>query len=199
METINKISKIREKLNLYSKPYINRELITKILNKFAPNYTISQLCNIWLLTPIKRGERYINNKSREYINPFVVGDLYMQNDLYIFGWLMTYNRYGISEQIAEWYTIYNTKFSGKKIIWPAKIIFVRQRESFFYGMKKEKFGDKSFNIMSPERAFIQALKEKKVFDKIPYKIDCKKLKELAKKNASKIINNKINELCILKK
>lgn len=196
---INLIAKIREKLDVYAEAYIKRELVEKILDKFAPNYSVSQLCDMELLIPIKRGKWYINSKTRKYINPFVVGDLYMWDELYMFGWMMMYNRYGISDQVAEWYTIYNTKISGKKIIWPAKFIFVRQRESFFYGFKKEKFENYSYKVMSNERAFIQALKEKKEFYTIPYKIDCLKLKKLAEKNTSKIINNKIEELCILKK
>ena len=42
----NVIAKVREKLELYNKAYISKEFITKILNKFAPNYSISQLCNM---------------------------------------------------------------------------------------------------------------------------------------------------------
>ncbi len=192
----NVIAKVREKLELYNKAYISKEFITKILNKFAPNYSISQLCNMWLLTPIKRGKWYVNNKTREYINPFVVGDLYMWNELYMFGWIMMYNRYNISDQVPEWYTIYNTKISWKKIIWSAKFIFIRQRENFFYGMKNEKFEEYNYKVMTPERAFIQALKEKKIFDIVPYWIDKIKLIKLAKKNASQTINDKIKKLCL---
>jgi len=46
MEIINKIAKIREKLDLYGKPYITEELLQKLLDKFAPNYTITNICNI---------------------------------------------------------------------------------------------------------------------------------------------------------
>lgn len=193
MEIVNKIAKIRDKLDIYSKPYISLEVLQKLLDKFAPNYTINQLCSLWLLTPIKKGKWYLNNKSKEIVNTFVVWDLYFWDELYVFWWMAVYNRYGISEQIAEWYTIYNTKISWKKIIWNSKFIFVKQRESFFYGIKIEKVWEKSYKIMTPERAFIQALKEDKKFDKLPYKVDLKKLEKLAKKYASKTINDKIKK------
>ena len=191
MEIVNKIAKIRDKLDIYSKPYISLEVLQKLLDKFAPNYTINQLCSLWLLTPIKKGKWYLNNKSKEIVNTFVVWDLYFWDELYVFWWMSVYNRYGISEQIAEWYTIYNTKISWKKIIWNSKFIFVKQRESFFYGIKIEKVWENSYKIMTPERAFIQALKEDKKFDKLPYKVDFKKLEKLAKKYASITINDKI--------
>ena len=191
MEIVNKIAKIRDKLDIYSKPYISLEVLQKLLDKFAPNYTINQLCSLWLLTPIKKGKWYLNNKSKEIVNTFVVWDLYFWDELYVFWWMSVYNRYSISEQIAEWYTIYNTKISWKKIIWNSKFIFVKQRESFFYGIKIEKVWENSYKIMTPERAFIQALKEDKKFDKLPYKVDFKKLEKLAKKYASITINDKI--------
>jgi len=180
-------------LDFYSKFFIKEELLNKILDKFAPNYTITQLCNLWLITPIKRWKIYINNKTRDYINPFVIWALYMWDELYMFWWMMMYNRYGISEQIAVWYTIYNTKISWEKIIWNAKFIFVRQRESFFYWAKTEKFDWISYKVMSPERAFIQAIKENKKFDTLPYRIDKKKLEKLSSKYASKTINLKLKK------
>ena len=39
------IEKIRKKLYAYGRAYIDAELLEKILLKFAPNYTISQLCS----------------------------------------------------------------------------------------------------------------------------------------------------------
>jgi len=35
-------------------------------------------------------------------------------------------------------------------------------------MKNEKFEEYNYKVMTPERAFIQALKEKKIFDIVPY-------------------------------
>ena len=198
---MTKIAKIREKLDLYGKPYIDSLLLQKILDKFAPNYTITQLVNKWLITPIKRGNIYINNSTREYIDPFIVGSLYMWDDLYMFGGMMMYNRYSLSEQVAEWYTIYNTKISGKKIIWNAKFIFVRQRESFFYGyeIKKDRFEEYPYSVMTIERAYIQMLKENKTFDSLPYWINKQKLLKLSRKYSSKTIISKVEKLCTLKK
>ncbi len=72
METKNIIALVREKLDIYRKPYIDAVFLQKILDKFAPNYTIKQLCNLDIVKPIKRGKWYLNRKSREFINPFVV-------------------------------------------------------------------------------------------------------------------------------
>ena len=36
---------IREKLRLYRKGYISIETLEKILSKFGPNYSVSQLCD----------------------------------------------------------------------------------------------------------------------------------------------------------
>ncbi len=196
MKIINKIAKIREKLDLYWKEYIDSLFLQKILDKFAPNYSITQLVNIWLITPIKRWKLYINNLTKKYINPFIVGDLYMWNDLYMFGWMMMYNRYGLSEQVAEWYTIYNTKISWKKIIWDSKFIFVRQRENFFYWTKKEKFEWKYYKVMNIERAFIQLFKEWKEFKELPYWVNKERLLKMAHKYTSKTIISKIEKICI---
>jgi hypothetical protein len=50
--------------------------------------------------------------------------------------------------------------------------------------------------MSPERAYIQALKEKKRFQELPINIDKDKLLALANNNASKTIITTIKRLCI---
>jgi hypothetical protein len=73
----NKIAIIREKLEVYSKAYISSEKLSRLLEKFAPNYSISQLCNYGLISPIKRGKWYMNKRSRDFINPYIVGSLYM--------------------------------------------------------------------------------------------------------------------------
>jgi len=192
---LNKIAIIRDKLELYNQIYISKDLLTKLLSKFAWNYTISQLCDKWLIIPIKRGKWYINNKSREFINPYIVWDLYMWDELYMYGWMVIYNRYGLSDQVAEKYTIYNTKISGNKIIWGVNFIFIRQRDKFFYWLNKTKVWEYEYKIMTIERAFIQALKEKKQFEDIPYWVDIKKTQKLAKEYSSQIIINKINKLC----
>lgn len=192
----NKIAIIREKLTICGQTFVQKDFLTKILDKFAPNYSIEDLCTKWLLTPIKRDKRYINNKSRSFVNPFVVGALYMWDDTYMFGWLSIYNRYGFSEQVAERYTIYNTKYSWKKIIGPCKFIFVRQRESFFYGGIEQKVDKYLYKVMSKERVFIQFIKENKKFDTLPSTINKKQLQTLAKKYVSKNLYTKISALCL---
>ena len=196
MEIKNKIGKIREKLDLYWKEYIEYSFLEKLLNKFSPNYSVTELSRKKLITPIKRWKFYINNKYSYLVNSFVVWDLYMWDDLYMFGWLWVYNRYSLTEQVAEWQTIYNTKISWKKIIWNSKFIFVRQRESFFYWWKKEKFKEYSYEIMTKERALIQMLKENKIFSNLPSWINKEKLLKMAKIFSSKSIINKVEKLCI---
>lgn len=184
MESRNTIALIREKLDLYRKPYIDAVYLQKILDKFAPNYTIKQLCNLDIIRPIKRWKTYLNRKSREFINPFVIGALYMGDDLYMFGGISVYNRYSLSEQIAEVYTIYNTKISWDKEIAGIRYSFVRARESFFYGVERIAIDEYEYSIMSPERAYIQMLREGKVFTHLPKNIDTEKLLHLAEKNTS---------------
>ena len=191
----NKIAIIREKLEICGQPFLKKDFLAKILDKFAPNYSIEDLCTKWLLTPLKRDKRYINNKSRKFINPFVVGALYMWDDIYMFGWLSIYNRYGFSEQVAERYTIYNTKYSWKKVIGPCKFIFIRQRESFFYGITQQKIDEYSYKVMSKERVFIQLIKENKKFEALPPTINKKQLQTLAEKYVSKNLYSKIMALC----
>ncbi len=60
-------------------------------------------------------------------------------------------------------------------------------------MRKQ--GEYSYTIMSPERAFIEMLKEKKKFSTLPYGIDREKLISLARENASKTINTTIQQIC----
>ena len=193
---MNTIELIREKLRLYDKKIISREMLEKILIKFGVNYSISQISNLWLITPLKRGKYYFNNLWREFINPYVVWDYYMGEDLYTYGWLGVYNLYWFTTQLADWQTIYNTKISGKKIIWKHKIIFKRQRQSFFYGINTLHFENKSYKIMSPERAFIERLKEWVAFTELPPKVDRDILLQMSKKHASKTIHNKIHTLCL---
>ncbi len=192
---MNVIGLIREKLDVYWEPFVKKDFLLKILEKFASNYSIEDLCAKGLVLPIKKGKRYINTKSKKFINPFIVGALYMGEDISLFGWLGIYNKWWLSEQVAEWYTIYNTKLSWKKVIWPCKFIFVRQRESFFYGMEQIKIDTYTYTIMSKERAFIQLLKENKKFDTLPSWINKNALLTLAQKHASKHLFSKIVSLC----
>ena len=132
---INQIKIIREKLDLYRKLFIEREVLEKLLDKFAPSYTITDLCRKKVISPLKRGgDTYINNLSREIQDPYQTIALYFQNDIYAFGGLGVYASYGYSTQVIEWHTVYNTRFSGDRIIGNVKYIFIKQRESFFYGI-----------------------------------------------------------------
>ncbi len=196
METKNIIALVREKLDLYRKPYIDVVYLQKILDKFAPNYTIKQLCNQDIVRPIKRGKWYLNTKSREFINPFVVGGLYMGDELYVFGGMSVYNRYSLSEQIAEVYTIYNTRISWAREIVGIRYDFVRQRESFFYGIQQEKTDEYQYSIMSPERAYIQMIREGKTFTVFPKNIQKSLLLSLSEANASQPLQSLIKKSCI---
>ena len=192
----NQIKIIRQKLDAYWKLVIDKELLNKLLNKFAPNYTIANLCSLWLIYTIKRGESYINSFSKETQTPFIVGDIYFGWWEYMFGWLWMYNYYWFSTQVVEWYTIYNTKISGTRIIWNVKLILKKQRKNFFYGWTTKKNWNYSYKIMTPERAFIQMLKEWKSFKVLPSNINKEKLLTMSEKNTSKNIYNYIKELCL---
>ena len=191
----NQIKKIREKLDLYAKKYIDREMLEKILTKFGPSYSVQDISRKWLITPLKRGKYYMNNLSREYKDPFKTADMYFEWDIYAFGWLGVYAMYGYSTQVIERYTVYNTKISGERIIGNVKFIFSKQRESFFYGIVSKKNNIGTYKVMSPERAFIQMLKEWKTFKNIPENIDASKLLTLAKKYATKNLFDEISQLC----
>jgi hypothetical protein len=192
----NQIKKIREKLDSYGKIFISRENLEKLTTKFSPSYTVTDLCRKKVITPIKRsGNMYINNMSKEVQDPYQTASLYFQGEIYTFGGLGVYATYGYSTQMIEWYTVYNTHVSGKRIIGNVKFIFLRQREWFFYGITtaSNKFGQ--YQVMSPERAFIQMLREGKKWEEIPNNIDRKILLSLSKQYASKALYAKILALC----
>ncbi len=197
MNTKSKIAIIREKLDLYWKTYIDSSFLQKLLDKFATNYTITNLVSKWLITPIKRWKIYINNKYKRNLNVFVVAWLYMQNEVYVIWWLAVYNRYWFTEQVASRLTIYNTKISWIKKIWPYEFIFKRQRKSFFYWIKTERVWEYKYRIFSTERAFIEFIKEWKNLNYIPKNINKNKLLKMASKYASKktlkIIQNLISK------
>ena len=164
---------MREKLTLYREAYISVDMLEKLLTKFAPSYTTSDLCDKWLITPIKRGRYYINNLSLDIKNPYIIGAIYMEGEIYSFGGMVVYNRYGLTEQIAEWYTIYNTKISWQRLIWGAKFIFRRQRD----------------------RALIELLKEWKTYNELPKNIDRDTLINLSKQYSSKKLQSQVSILC----
>lgn len=192
----NQIAIIRDKLRLYDKKYIEKELLNKILFKFAPSYTIKDISWLWLISPLKRWKIYINNLSNFLEDPFLVADLYFEWKDYAFWWLWVYNMYWFSTQVIEWYTVYNTKISWDRIIWKTKFIFKKEKPNFFYWIINKKSIDYEYKIFSIERAFIQLLKEWKTFNELPKNIDKENLLKMAKKYAPKTIFSKIEKLCI---
>jgi len=195
----NQISIIREKLRLIDEKFIDKTILNKLLTKFALSYTIKDLCSLWIISPLKRWKIYINNLSNKLEDPFVIADLYFGWKDYCFGWLWVYNMYSFSTQVIEWYTVYNLEVSWDRIIWWTKFIFKKQKPSFFYWIIKAKSWLNKYLVFSPERAFIQLLKEWKNFNEIPYNINVETLLKMAKKYAPKTIFSKIEKLCILKK
>lgn len=192
----NKIKIIREKLDAYWKIFIKKDLLEKILSKFAPSYTITDLSLMWLIIPIKRGKSYINTFSKEVQDHFKVGDTYFEWWQYMFWWLGLYNQYWFSTQVVEWHIIYNTKVSWKRIIWKNKFILKKQIDSFFYWSKTIKEWNSTYKIMSPERAFIQMIKEWADVSKVPKIIDKEKLLKMSSKYTSKRINDIIKKICL---
>ena len=191
----NQIKIIRDKLTAYSKVFIDKELLNKLLTKFAPSYKISDLTLKWLIIPVKRGKSYINTFSKNAQDHFQVGDLYFEWKDYMFGGLGLYNQYWFSAQVVEWHTVYNTTVSWKRIIWKNKFIFKKQIKSFFYWAYTLKYWNASCIIMSPERAFIQFVKDWMEVLDIPNRVNKEKLLIMSKKNASKRVHNIIKNLC----
>lgn len=191
----NQIKIIREKLSL-SEKILDKSFLDKLLNKFAPSYKIKDLITLKLLSSLKRWKYYLNNLNRELENPYEIAKTYFEWDKYMFWWIWVYNSYWFSTQIAEWYTVCNTKISWNRIIWKTKFIFKKQRESFFYWSIVNKNWNDKYNVMSIERAFIQILKEGKNFSELPNWVNKEKLLNLAFKNSPKTIVSKIEKICI---
>lgn len=157
---INQRKKLEEKLRIYDKPFIEISLLQKILDKFAPNYRIDTLCTRWLISPIVRGDVYLNLLSSK--GAWLVGTTilaqYGKGKLYAVGWIYLYNQYHFSQQLADRITVYNTSIHGKRIIAWYKFIFRKVRSVFFRGIEKvnaQWYG--IYNRMTPERALIQLI------------------------------------------
>jgi len=193
---VNQIEIIREKLRLYWTKYIEKDFLEKILKKLSLTYSITDISRKKIITPLKRGKIYINNLSNELEDPFKNIDLYFEWKNYMFWWLWIYNMYWFSTQVVNYWTVYNTSFSWKRKIWNIKFIFIKQRESFFYWSVKKKNLDCKYIVMSPERVFIQLLKEWKIFKEIPKNIDKKKILKMSEKFSSKKIFEQVKNLCL---
>jgi hypothetical protein len=53
MSKVNYHKKLEEKLRIYNQPFIEKSLLQKIIDKFAPNYKIYQLSSRGLIAPIR--------------------------------------------------------------------------------------------------------------------------------------------------
>jgi hypothetical protein len=51
---MTQLSKIREKLDIIGEKYLDTNVLEKLLAKFAPSYSISQICDTGMISPIKR-------------------------------------------------------------------------------------------------------------------------------------------------
>ena len=192
---MTQLSRIREKLDLIWEKYLVKATLDRLIEKFAPSYTISQLCDTGMISPLKRWVRYINNINREIEDPYRIANLYFWLETYMFGGLGVYQMYGYSTQLIEWHTVYNTQISWERIIGKTKFIFRKQRESFFYGVTTAESGDITYRVMSRERALIQMLWEWKTFRTLPRGIDRDTLIEMAEKYTSKATLAIIKNLC----
>lgn len=45
---------LRSKLSILNKPFVEKELLQKIIDKFAPKYKLSSLCALKVIAPIKK-------------------------------------------------------------------------------------------------------------------------------------------------
>lgn len=45
---------LRNKLSILNKPFVEKELLQKIIDKFAPKYKLSSLCVLKMIAPIKK-------------------------------------------------------------------------------------------------------------------------------------------------
>ncbi len=193
---MTQLSRIREKLDLIGEKYLVKETLDRLIEKFAPSYTISQLCDTSMISPLKRWVRYINNINRDIEDPYRIADLYFWLEPYMFGGLGVYQMYGYSTQLIEWYTVYNTQISGERIIGKTKYIFRKERPSFFYGVTAAESSNITYRVMSRERAMIEMLREGKTFRTLPRGIDRDTLMDMAQKYAPKATIAIIKNLCL---
>ena len=197
MIVINQIKTIKEKLRIYEKPFIESSFLQNLLEKFAPHYTIAQLCSRELIIPIKKGKIYLNterDRKKVLLGTTIIAQYFQNNSYYAVWWIELYNRYGYTTQVANKITVYNRFVSWEKTIAQMQFIFKKERESFFYGVEKidaQWYG--TYNQLSRERALLQLLKDTKgqrefseeIYDLIKNRIiNLELLWDLAKKYTS---------------
>lgn len=216
MVVVNQIEKIKEKLRIYRKPFIDQILLNELLETFAPNYTISQLTSRKLITTIRKWKIYLNelyDKNIILLGTTILSQYYQWEKYYAVWWLYIYNKYWYTTQVANKITVYNLKISWEKTIAWQKFIFKKERENFFYWIEgKDAQGYWKYNCFSRERALIQLLKERKwklefaedIYELIKkWEIDVDKLRNLAVKYSSHqtqiLLQNFLKEWKILTK
>lgn len=194
---INQRKKIEEKLRLYEKPFIEVLLVQKILDKFAPKYRIDTLCSRWFLSPIIRGELYLNlffTKKNSLVGTTILAQ-YGKGKTYAVGGAYLYNQYHFSQQLADRITVYNTSIRWQRIIADQKFIFRQVRPSFFRWIETvDAQGYGKYLRMTKERALIELIEEsdgkpeydQDIFAEIKKgNVSREKLLSLSQKNSSK--------------
>lgn len=192
---------LKEKLNYYGKSIIDKTTLLEIIKRRTPTYTIAEACKRGIVSPLKKWSYYFVQRSGNNYGvfakslPYEIGAYYCEWISYAFGGLGIYNTYGFTTQLAERYTIYNTRYVGTKKIGKFKYIFKKVRESFFWWIEESK--DYWAKVLSPERALIQLIKEdwsKEFLRQKPYWIKINILLELASKYTSKNLLSKVKLL-----
>jgi hypothetical protein len=85
MIVINQIKTIKEKLRIYEKPFIESSFLQNLLEKFAPHYTIAQLCSRELIIPIKKGKIYLNterDRKKVLLGTTIIAQYFQNNPYY---------------------------------------------------------------------------------------------------------------------
>lgn len=120
-------------------PILSKEEVEMIMKKNGKSYSFGELTKkeARTLRTIVKGKFYRNMASQELPNPFVIIDLFMRDNIYAFGGLMIWNRYGLTEQVAVWGTVYNTKYSGRRNIAGTPVIFIKVSNSYFFGVERK--------------------------------------------------------------
>lgn len=157
----NQYQLIKEKLQEYNKPFIDKFLVEKLLDKFAPRYQIKMLTWRWLLWVIIKWKLYLNLCYRWYVSDYAILGKYMEWKLYMIWWQFIYNQYGFTTQLSDRITVYNTDYRWYKKIWKSYFVFKRARPSFFRWKEKKQSQNIKYYRMTKERALVQLIIEKK--------------------------------------
>lgn len=158
------LAKIRESLAAYGKPFLDKELLMAIIAARGGGYTPAQLAQAGVVTVLKNGTAYFNASVYKTANPFLVGTLYAKDWNPVFGGMVAYNRLGFTTQVATWFRVYNTGFSGKKVLIDVPFEFVKVSPAMLYGDVRVATPEGDFRIMGRERAAIEYFRE---FGRLP--------------------------------